>query len=70
MVETTAEILSKTTGKDNAQAVLGVFRTPNLALDKIDRSAARLWIVAQALRDPGNLGTILRTAEAAGAGLV
>jgi TrmH family RNA methyltransferase len=34
----------------------------------IDRSAAPLWIVAQALRDPGNLGTILRTGDAVGAG--
>ena len=29
---------------------------------------ADLWIVAQALRDPGNIGTILRTGDAAGAG--
>ena len=28
----------------------------------------RLWIVAQALRDPGNIGTILRTGDAVGAG--
>ena len=27
-----------------------------------------MWIVAQALRDPGNLGTILRTGDAVGAG--
>jgi TrmH family RNA methyltransferase len=27
-----------------------------------------LWIVVQALRDPGNIGTILRTGDAAGAG--
>src|SRR4029079_18781908 len=38
------------------------------ALDGNDRSTAPLWIVAQALRDPGNLGTILRTGDAAGAG--
>ena len=35
---------------------------------EIDRSTAPLWIVAQALRDPGNLGTILRTGDAVGAG--
>ena len=35
---------------------------------RIDRDAAPLWIVAQALRDPGNLGTILRTGDAVGAG--
>ena len=27
-----------------------------------------MWIVAQALRDPGNIGTILRTGDAVGAG--
>jgi TrmH family RNA methyltransferase len=37
-------------------------------LDQIDRSTAPLWIVAQALRDPGNIGTILRTGDAVGAG--
>lgn len=68
VVETTAEILAKTTGKDNAPAVLGVFRIPDTALDGIDRAAGPLWIVAQSLRDPGNLGTILRTGDAVGAG--
>jgi TrmH family RNA methyltransferase len=67
-VETTPEILSKTTGKDNAQGVLGVFRTPDPSLGRLDRASAPLWIVAQALRDPGNLGTILRTGDAVGAG--
>ena len=67
-VETTAEILAKTTGKDNAQAVLGVYRIPDTSLDRLDRAAAPLWIVAQALRDPGNLGSILRTGDAVGAG--
>ena len=35
---------------------------------RIDRTRAPLWIVAQALRDPGNIGTILRTGDAVGAG--
>ena len=37
-------------------------------LEQIDRAKAPLWIVAQALRDPGNIGTILRTGDAVGAG--
>ncbi len=67
-IETTAEILQKTTGKDNSQSLLGVYAIPDTALAQIDRAAAPLWIVAQALRDPGNLGTILRTGDAVGAG--
>ncbi|ROT94872.1 RNA methyltransferase [Altererythrobacter sp. FM1] len=68
VIETGAEILSKITGKDNPQAVAGVFAEFDTALDRIDRTAAPIWLVAQALRDPGNLGTMLRTADAVGAG--
>jgi TrmH family RNA methyltransferase len=67
-VETNADILHKLSGKDNPQTVLGVYRAFDLSLDGVERSAAPLWIVAQALRDPGNLGTILRTGDAVGAG--
>lgn len=67
-IETNADILHKISGKDNPQTVLGVFPTLDTALERIDRAAAPLWIVAQALRDPGNIGTILRTGDAVGAG--
>ena len=67
-VETTPDILSKMSGKDNPQMLLGAYRQPETSLDRIDRSKAPLWIVAQALRDPGNIGTILRTGDAVGAG--
>jgi len=67
-IETSPEILSKMSGKDNPQMLLAAYRQPDTALERIERSAAPLWIVAQALRDPGNLGTILRTGDAVGAG--
>jgi len=67
-IETTRDILAKMSGKDNPQMLLGAYRETNPALERIDRSKAPLWIVAQALRDPGNLGTILRTGDAVGAG--
>ena len=67
-IETTADILSKMSGKDNPQMLLGAYRQPETSLARIDPSRAPLWIVAQALRDPGNIGTILRTGDAAGAG--
>ena len=68
IVETTPDILSKITGKDNPQAVAGVFAEFDTTLTAIDRSRAPIWLVAQALRDPGNLGTMLRTGDAIGAG--
>ena len=67
-IETSADILSKMSGKSNPQMLLGAYRRPPSALDRIERSKAPLWIVAQALRDPGNIGTILRTGDAVGAG--
>nr|WP_156169966.1 RNA methyltransferase [Aurantiacibacter luteus] len=68
VVETTPDILSKITGKDNPQAVAGVFAEFDTSLAALDRTAAPIWLVAQALRDPGNLGTMLRTGDAIGAG--
>ncbi|GAB5347985.1 TrmH family RNA methyltransferase [Alteriqipengyuania sp. 357] len=68
VIETTPDILSKITGKDNPQAVAGAFAEWDTGLDRIDREAAPIWLVAQALRDPGNLGTMLRTGDAVGAG--
>jgi TrmH family RNA methyltransferase len=67
-IETTPDILSKMSGKDNPQMLLGAYRQPDTSLEQIDRAAAPLWIAAQALRDPGNIGTILRTGDAVGAG--
>ncbi|QIK79783.1 RNA methyltransferase [Sphingomonas piscis] len=68
VIETTPEILTKMSGKDNPQMLLGAFRQPDVALAKVDRGRSPLWLVAQALRDPGNIGTILRTGDAVGAG--
>jgi len=68
VIETTPDILSKITGKDNPQGVAGAFAEWDTGLDAIERDAAPIWLVAQALRDPGNLGTMLRTGDAVGAG--
>lgn len=70
IIATTTDILSKLSGKDNAQTLVGVYRDRLTPLDQLDRSAAPsgLWIVAQSMRDPGNLGTVLRTGDAVGAG--
>lgn len=68
VIEMDEDILAKVTGKDNPQAVAGVFAEFDTSLASLDRTAAPIWLVAQALRDPGNLGTMLRTGDAVGAG--
>lgn len=67
-IETNADILSKLSGKDNPGAVVGVYPEFAVPLTALDRSKAGIWLVAERLRDPGNLGTILRTGDAVGAG--
>lgn len=68
VIEMPEDLLAKVTGKDNPQAVAGVFAEWDTRLEALDRTSAPLWLVAQAMRDPGNLGTMLRTADAVGAG--
>ncbi len=68
IVEMDEDILAKVTGKENPQAVAGVFAEFDTSLASLDRHAAPIWLVAQALRDPGNIGTMLRTGDAVGAG--
>lgn len=68
VVETSADVLRKLSRKDNPQSVLGVYTEPARTLADLDRAASFAWIVCQSLKDPGNLGTILRTADAVGAG--
>lgn len=66
VIEVPADLLVSLTGKDNPQAVLAAFPARPLALDALP--AAPLYLAAQAVRDPGNLGTMLRTCDAVGAG--
>ncbi len=68
IIETSSDILAKITGKENPQAVAGMFAEFDTSLATLRRDAAPIWMVAQALRDPGNLGTMLRTCDAVGAG--
>ena len=68
VIEVPEDILAKITGKENPQAVAGVFAEFDTTLGTLDRTSAKIWLVAQALRDPGNLGTMLRTGDAVGAG--
>ena len=52
-IETSPDILSKMSGKDNPQMLLGAFRQPQTSLGAIDRSTAPLWIVARRCATPG-----------------
>ena len=64
----TNEILEKISRRDNPQTVLATFAQRYTPLDAIDPARANCWVALEQVRDPGNLGTIVRTADAAGCG--
>ena len=68
VVEVSREVLEKIARRDNPQAVLGVFPQLTADLGTLVPQNAPCWVALQAVRDPGNLGTIVRTADAAGCG--
>lgn len=67
-LEVSEAILAKISRRENPQMVLGVFEQALTALDALDPPSATCWVALENVRDPGNLGTILRTADAAGCG--
>lgn len=56
----------------NPQGIMAVIRQPKYSLEEIVAAAGEksLYVILDDIRDPGNLGTIVRTAEAAGAAVI
>ncbi|MEY3495777.1 MAG: hypothetical protein RI921_1137 [Chloroflexota bacterium] len=71
VIEVTDEVLAKITGRDNPQPQLGIFSEPDHAarsFTAIDPATASRWLMLEAPRDPGNLGSCIRSADAVAAG--
>jgi TrmH family RNA methyltransferase len=60
-------ILAKISRRDNPQTVIGVLEQKLMSPGAIRPRGEAPWVALEGIRDPGNLGTILRTADAAGA---
>ena len=67
VLEVTEKILSSITRRDNPQMVVGIFDQKWTNLRDIQPESGQTYIALDRVRDPGNLGTIIRTADAAGA---
>ncbi len=71
VLEVTPAVLAKVASKENPQAVLGVFAqtwadAPTLSGAEVP-AEGDVWLALEEVRDPGNLGTIVRTVDAVGA---
>lgn len=60
------EVMKKMADTQTPQGILLVLRQPEYCLEDFLKVSAGLYLVLEDLQDPGNLGTILRTAEGAG----
>jgi TrmH family RNA methyltransferase len=67
VLEVSEKVLSSVTRRDNPQMVVGIFEQRWKLLKEIRPKDGETWIALDRVRDPGNLGTIIRTADAAGA---
>ncbi len=67
VLEVSEKVLSAITRRDNPQIVVGVFTQRFLPLNSVRPEGSDVWIGLDRVRDPGNLGTIIRTADAVGA---
>ncbi|MEL7547493.1 MAG: RNA methyltransferase [Pseudomonadota bacterium] len=67
LVEVPDRLAGSLARKDNPQSILAAIRQKPLDLSELPDQSNSDWIALYEVRDPGNLGTILRTVDCAGA---
>jgi TrmH family RNA methyltransferase len=63
----TRQVMDALSDTESAQGVAAIASRPHHHLEDLFKRAPQLIVIADRLQDPGNLGAIIRTAEAAGA---
>lgn len=66
VLEANEKVIGAITRRDNPQGVIGVFEQRWQDLSAIRPEGEAVYVALDRVRDPGNLGTIIRTADAAG----
>ena len=74
LIKTPPHIFHKLSYRDRPDGLLGVAKKMNLALQALEEkflaTHSPLVVIAEAIEKPGNLGTIIRSSDAAGVDLV
>jgi TrmH family RNA methyltransferase len=65
--QVTPSVLEKVAFGERSEGVVVVVRTPPTGLDRLELGDGPLLVVVEGVEKPGNLGAIVRTADAAGA---
>lgn len=66
VLEVSADVFRSLSAKDGPQGIAAVVRQRWTSLVDVHFAAGDVWIALDSVQDPGNLGTILRTSDAAG----
>lgn len=70
LIKTAPHVFAKLSYRDRPDGLLGVAKKMNLSLSSITVKKNPLIVIAEAIEKPGNLGTIIRSSDAAGVDLV
>lgn len=66
MLEVTTDVFRSLSDRDGPQGLAAVVRQRWTEIDEIAPAPGERWLALDAIADPGNLGTILRTCDASG----
>jgi TrmH family RNA methyltransferase len=64
-IEISKDVYQKLAYRDTTEGIIAVLKTKSLALSKLKLSKNPLILVGESIEKPGNIGAILRTADAA-----
>ena len=64
------DLYDQVSDTENSQGIMAVVNTKDLSIDDFDPTRYRMVLVLDRLQDPGNVGTIIRTADAMGFDLI
>lgn len=67
VLEVNDKVIAAITRRENPQMVVGVFEQRWTALADVKPGGDDVWVALDRVRDPGNLGTVIRTIDAVGA---
>jgi TrmH family RNA methyltransferase len=67
VLEVNDKVIAAITRRENPQMVVGVFEQRWTQLSEVKPAGHDVWVALDRVRDPGNLGTVIRTADAVGA---